>query len=45
MEHFEDSDNKIQGQLREIKMVLGDQLFSKMLSEAWIAKVVSQSFE
>lgn len=40
-ERFENSDNKVQGQLRDIKKVLGDQLSSEMASETWIPRVVS----
>jgi hypothetical protein len=40
-ERFESSDNKVQGQLREIKKVLGTKLACEMSSEAWIAKAVS----
>lgn len=43
-ERFENSDNKVQGQLREIKELLGDQLFDELSSEAWIAKAVSHNF-
>lgn len=43
-ERFENSGNKVQGQLREIKKVLGAQLSVEMSSEAWIAKAVSQRF-
>jgi len=41
-ERFENADNKIQGELREIKIILGDRLSSEMSSEPWIAKAVSQ---
>lgn len=44
-ERFENAENKIQGQVWEIKMVLGAQLSGEMYSEAWIAKAVSQFFE
>ena len=44
-ERFESTDNKIQGEVREIKIVLGAQLSSEMSSEPWIAKAVSQPFE
>lgn len=44
-ERFENAENKIQGQVREIKIVLGAQLSGEMSSEAWIAKAVSQFFE
>ena len=44
-ERFENAKNKIQGQVREIKMVLGVQLSGEMSSEAWIVKAVSQFFE
>jgi len=44
-ERFENAENKIQGQVREIKMVLGAHLSGEMSSEAWIAKAVSQFFE
>ena len=44
-EHFESADNKIQGEVREIKIVLGAQLSGEMSSEPWIAKAVSQPFE
>ena len=44
-ERFENAENKIQGQVREIKMVLGAQLSGEISSEAWIAKAVSQFFE
>ena len=44
-EHFESANNKIQGEVQEIKTVLGAQLSGEMFSEPWIAKVVSQSFE
>lgn len=43
-ERFENGDNKVQGQLQEIKKLLGAQLFDELSSEAWIAKVVSQHF-
>lgn len=43
-ERFENSDSKVQGQLREIRKVLGTQLAGEMVSEAWIAKAVSQTF-
>lgn len=43
--HFENADNKIQGQVWEIKVVLGAQLSGQMSSEVWIVKVVSQHFE
>jgi hypothetical protein len=41
IERFENNDNKVQGQLREIKQVLGTRLASEMSSEAWIVKAVS----
>jgi hypothetical protein len=41
-ERFENADNKVQGQLQEIKVLLGSQLFGELSSEAWIAKAVSQ---
>jgi hypothetical protein len=44
-ERFEGADNKIQGEVREIKIVLGAQLSGEMSSELWIAKAVSQPFE
>ena len=44
-ERFENAENKTQGQVREIKMVLGAQLSGEISSEAWIAKAVSQFFE
>jgi hypothetical protein len=44
-ERFESADNKIQGEVREIKMVLGARLSDEMSSEPWIAKAVSQQFE
>jgi len=43
-ECFENSDSKVQGQLREIRKVLGTQLAGEMISEVWIAKAVSQTF-
>jgi len=42
---FENADNKIQGQVREIKVVLGAHLSGEMSSEVWITKVVSQHIE
>ena len=42
---FKNTDNKIQGQVQEIKMVLGAQFLGEMSSEVWIAKAVSQCFE
>jgi hypothetical protein len=44
-ERFESADNKIQGEVREIKMVLGARLSGEMTSEPWIVKAVSQRFE
>jgi hypothetical protein len=41
-ERFETVDNKIQGEVQEIKIVLGPQLSGEMSSELWIAKAVSQ---
>jgi len=40
-ERFENIENKDQGQLREVRMVLGCQLANEMASETWIAKAVS----
>jgi hypothetical protein len=40
-ERFENSDNKVQGQLREIRKILGTRLANEMSSETWIAKAVS----
>ena len=44
-ERFETVDNKIQGEIQGIKIVLGPQLSGEMSSEPWIAKAVSQPFE
>ena len=44
-ERFENGDNKVQGQLREIMKVLGARLSDKMFSETWIAKAVSQPLD
>ena len=44
-ERFESTDNKIQGEVQEINIVLGARLSSEMSSEPWIAKAVSQPFE
>lgn len=41
-ERFENAENKVQGQLQEIKELLGAQLFDELSSEAWIAKAVSR---
>ena len=43
-ERFENSDSKVQGQLGEIRKILGTQLAGEMTSEVWIAKAVSQTF-
>lgn len=40
-ERFENSDNRVQGQIHEIVKVLGPRLASEMSSETWIGKVVS----
>jgi hypothetical protein len=40
-QRFENGDNKVQGQLREIRKLLGVQLSAEM-SEMWITKAVSQ---
>ena len=40
-EHFENIENKDQGQVHEIRKVLGCQLANEMSSETWIAKAVS----
>lgn len=40
-ERFENVDNKIQGEIREIKIVLGDSLAREMATQPWIAKAVS----
>lgn len=40
-ERFENHDNKVQGQIREIRKVLGAHLTGEMSFEAWIAKAVS----
>ncbi|PPQ93016.1 hypothetical protein CVT25_006096 [Psilocybe cyanescens] len=43
--HFENEDSRVQGQLQEIKQVLGPHLFSKISSEAWIAKAFTKSMK
>jgi hypothetical protein len=43
VERFENSDSKAQGQLREIRKVLGTQLANDMSSERWIVKAVSDA--
>lgn len=40
-ERFESAENKIQGEVQEIKTVLGAKLFGEMSSEPWIARAVS----
>ena len=39
-ECFENSDNKVQGQVHEIVKIFGTRLASEMSSETWIAKAV-----
>ena len=39
-EHFENGNNKVQGQVHEIIKILGTCLASEMSSETWIAKAV-----
>ncbi|PPQ94907.1 hypothetical protein CVT25_004425 [Psilocybe cyanescens] len=43
--HFENEDSRVQGQLQEIKQVLGPRLFSEISSEAWIAKVFTKGMK
>ena len=40
-ECFENNENRVQGQLQEIRKVLGSRLADEMSSEKWIAKAVS----
>lgn len=40
-ERFENGENKVQGELREIRKLLGARLASDMPSETWIGKAVS----
>jgi len=40
-ERFENTENKTQGQLHEVRKALGSRLAGDMSSEKWIAKLVS----
>jgi hypothetical protein len=42
-ERFENNENKVQAQLREIMKILGSQLSSEISSETWISKAVRYS--